>query len=682
MAHAHSQGVVHRDIKPENVMLSGRHALVTDFGVAKAVSEATGRHSLTTAGVALGTPAYMAPEQAAADPHVDHRADIYAFGVVAYELLTGQPPFTAPTPQALLSAQVTMTPQPVTAHRPSIPPALAGLVMKCLEKKPADRWQSADELIPQLEAVLTPSGGTTPTATRAVPGVSQRGNRLLAGGVVVLTVLRGLGYWRFGRAAGGDGGAVAETRTVAVLATPTAEDSTQWFADGIVQTLEGKLLALPGLEVHSSASLAATKARGLPTEEIGRRLHVANLLSVTVARNGGTLRVSVQLLRTSDGRVEWASAPIVAPAAEIFAVQDTLAVRTVAALRIPLTAPGAARLVARGTSVVEANEAYMRGEWYRRRFELSLAIPFLQRAVALDSGFGQAHASLAMAYTVLPLLNLGGRDSSLRLGRQSAARALALDSTLVLAHVAGGMQSALDFRFADYERELGRAVAQNPSDAEGHLWHAFSLFPLGRLPEVQEEIRTALRIDPERPDGHLYKQQDLMMTGRFDEALAATRAQLADPMSTPRYFLANLIQIYAFSGQADSAVAVARRILASAPVDSDLGPDRAAILFAFASAGQWRAADSQRVMLLRQPTNSPHYAETVVALVDGDMEAAARAVEAGVEAREPMFISSPLTCEPVFDKLKTNARYLALLKRLGLTPCPPLPRWPIPPRPR
>ena len=171
--------------------------------------------------------------------------------MVACELLTGQPPFTAATPQALLSAQVTMTPQPVTAHRPSIPPALAGLVMKCLEKKPADRWQSADELIPQLEAVATPSGGTTPTATRAVPGGSRRGNRLLASGAVVLAVLLGLGYWRFGRAAGGDGGAGAEARTVAVLATPTAEDSSQWYADGIVQTLEGKLLEVPGLEVHS-----------------------------------------------------------------------------------------------------------------------------------------------------------------------------------------------------------------------------------------------------------------------------------------------------------------------------------------------------------------------------------------------------------------------------------------------
>ena len=163
LSHAHKHSVVHRDIKPDNVMLSDRHALVTDFGVAKAVSEATGRHQLTTEGVALGTPAYMAPEQAAADPHIDHRADIYAVGVIAYELLTGRTPFVGNTQQELLAAHVTQTPDPVTKYRDAVSPALAELVMRCLKKKPADRWQTADELLPQLEALATPSGGVTPT---------------------------------------------------------------------------------------------------------------------------------------------------------------------------------------------------------------------------------------------------------------------------------------------------------------------------------------------------------------------------------------------------------------------------------------------------------------------------------------------------------------------------------------
>jgi tRNA A-37 threonylcarbamoyl transferase component Bud32 len=187
LSHAHKHNVVHRDIKPDNVMLTERHALVTDFGVAKAVSDATGAIGLTTEGVALGTPAYMSPEQASADPHIDHRADIYAVGVIAYELLTGRTPFVGNTQQELLAAHVTQTPDPVTKYRESVPPALAELVMKCLEKKAADRWQSAEELLPHLEALATPSGGTTPVGT--MPTRAAGRNKMVAIGASAIAVL-------------------------------------------------------------------------------------------------------------------------------------------------------------------------------------------------------------------------------------------------------------------------------------------------------------------------------------------------------------------------------------------------------------------------------------------------------------------------------------------------------------
>ena len=167
LSYAHRNGVVHRDIKPDNVLLSDGHAVVTDFGVAKAVSASSGSSSLTSLGVALGTPAYMAPEQAAADPHVDHRADIYAVGILGYEMLAGRTPFTAPTPQAMLAAHITQAPEPVAKLRPAVSPALNGVLMRCLEKRAADRWQSAAELLSQLEAATTPSGGLAPTAATA-----------------------------------------------------------------------------------------------------------------------------------------------------------------------------------------------------------------------------------------------------------------------------------------------------------------------------------------------------------------------------------------------------------------------------------------------------------------------------------------------------------------------------------
>ncbi|HEX9692058.1 MAG TPA: bifunctional serine/threonine-protein kinase/formylglycine-generating enzyme family protein [Gemmatimonadales bacterium] len=192
LAEAHRQGLVHRDIKPDNVMISGRHAVVTDFGVAKAVTSATGAQALTTAGVSLGTPAYMSPEQAGAEP-VDHRTDIYALGVMGYELLTGKPPFTAGTTQEVLIAHMTVDPEPVTAGRPDTPPALERLIMRCLAKKPGDRWASTDEVLQQLELMSTPSGGVESVRVQSV--TAPRGPRrfLTRRALVTVPILLAIG---------------------------------------------------------------------------------------------------------------------------------------------------------------------------------------------------------------------------------------------------------------------------------------------------------------------------------------------------------------------------------------------------------------------------------------------------------------------------------------------------------
>jgi serine/threonine protein kinase/tetratricopeptide (TPR) repeat protein len=176
LAYAHSHGVVHRDIKPDNILLTGKFAVVTDFGVAKAVSEATSDFNITSQGVALGTPTYMAPEQAAADPNTDHRADIYALGVVGYELLAGTPPFVGTSQQMILAAHISRAPENVTSLRASVPPALASVVMRCLEKKPADRYQTAEELAQQLSTIAT-SGSTTPASTEPWIPAAQRATR-------------------------------------------------------------------------------------------------------------------------------------------------------------------------------------------------------------------------------------------------------------------------------------------------------------------------------------------------------------------------------------------------------------------------------------------------------------------------------------------------------------------------
>ena len=228
LSHAHARGVVHRDIKPGNILLSGRHALVLDFGVAKAVTEATGQEALTSSGIALGTPAYMAPEQALADPVQDHRVDIYALGVVAYEMLAGRAPFAAATLQEMLAAHVTAEPEPLGQQRAAVPPGLAQLVMRCLAKQPAERWQTADELLEQLEVHGTPSSGSVAGLARAAlshriqslrRAVSPR--RAAAGiGIVMLIAVVLVAVRHYGR--------IRWARTVAIPGIQSFVEDGEW----------------------------------------------------------------------------------------------------------------------------------------------------------------------------------------------------------------------------------------------------------------------------------------------------------------------------------------------------------------------------------------------------------------------------------------------------------------------
>ena len=195
LAHAHRHGIVHRDIKPDNVMIADRHALVVDFGVAKAVNDATAHHDLTSIGISLGTPAYMAPEQAAADPAIDHRADLYSVGVLAYEMLSGKPPFSG-TPQAVIAAHISQLPVPLLTARPDVPPALASIVMRLLEKDAANRYQTADELLVAIESLSTPAGGAAADAADAGARASRASRWPLALGAVAVVLLAYFGTAR------------------------------------------------------------------------------------------------------------------------------------------------------------------------------------------------------------------------------------------------------------------------------------------------------------------------------------------------------------------------------------------------------------------------------------------------------------------------------------------------------
>jgi len=315
LAYAHTRGAVHRDIKPDNVLLSGHHAVVTDFGVSKAIAAATGQASLTSVGVALGTPAYMAPEQAAAEPHVDHRADVYALGAMAYEMLTGAPPFAGDA-QVVLAAHVTRVPEPVTARRAAVPAALAALVMRCLEKKAADRWQSAAELHQQLEVMATPSGGTTPT--EAVAATSARrtwrpGVLAWVAAAAVIGVLAAAGYawWRSRSSAA----VVADVREP-VLVLPYEEHVTSPGLRGIGQQVADRFEAAiteatlgAVLQRRTVAALGAGAATPDVVRRVARTSGAATLVTGVVYERGDSVEVQSQVLRARDLRTLFSLAP-------------------------------------------------------------------------------------------------------------------------------------------------------------------------------------------------------------------------------------------------------------------------------------------------------------------------------------------------------------------------------------
>jgi serine/threonine-protein kinase len=304
LAYAHARGVVHRDIKPGNVLLADRHAVVADFGVAKALSVAGG-DQLTTVGIAVGTPQYMAPEQAMGEADIDHRVDIYAVGVLAYEMLTGRVPFEAKTSQGMLSAHVMEVPKDPRERRPGIPQPLAEAVLKCLAKHPADRWQKAEDLRAQLETMLaTPSGGMTPTDTRPFQATSARPpvrswRWIGIAAAIGLSVVAAATYAL--TSGGGD-----QSQRIGVMPIEDISGQDALFVTAMHDALTNGLAQL-GVGVASRTDMVRYASGGKSTREIAAEQNLDAIVETTVFRAGDVIRITVQFSDPATTRSLWAA---------------------------------------------------------------------------------------------------------------------------------------------------------------------------------------------------------------------------------------------------------------------------------------------------------------------------------------------------------------------------------------
>ena len=393
LAYAHRRGIAHRDIKPENVLLSDDHALVTDFGVAKALSQATGTATLTAVGVTLGTPVYMAPEQAAADPAADHRTDIYAVGVLAYEMLGGRPPFSGTTPQQVLAAQITEVPEPITRLRSDLPPSLAATVMRCLEKEPSARWQTAGELRGELEGVPTPS--TLPAATWP-----RRGRRVMVASALVLALAAVAIVVARGRRSPASGA----PSLVAVLPfSVRGSGDIAYLGDGMVNLLSTSLDGAGDLRtVDPRAVLSMARQVGALTLDpasgaaVADRLGAGRFILGDVVAAGGRVQIAASFYDRGQSGAAEVTATVEGDGSQVFSLVDQLAARLLAAAS---GGPAArvTRIAAVTTSSLPALKAYLDGEAAFRQGRADSAVTAFQQAVAADTSFALAYYRLSVA---------------------------------------------------------------------------------------------------------------------------------------------------------------------------------------------------------------------------------------------------------------------------------------------
>jgi len=579
LAYAHSRGVVHRDIKPENILIEADHAVVADFGIAKAVAAAGHRTTLTQTGMSVGTPAYMSPEQAAGDADIDGRSDLYSLACVLYEMLAGQAPFTGVTTESLVRQHLVAHPPPVTQFRPSVPAMVSDALMRALAKAPADRFNP----VGQFSAALAQPTHASPVApTAPIPAARRPVRRLAAMGLGLALVVAAAAWLLASRGTFGSAPGAGE-RSVAVLPFDNISGDTSVvpLLLGVHAEMVTQLTKIAGLKVASRTSALEYRGSAKSDRDIASELGVVTLLRGTIQRSGDKVRFSVALADAPQGQELWAESydrPYTAES--LFEVQADIARQVATALRVQLSAQQQRQLARAPTTNVAALDAYYRGlvSWNDRGVpdRDTATISQLERAVELDTSFVAAWSLLAQARSWM--IRRGVQTDTLW-ARAAVQHAQALAPGSLEAMVAEGyyryyaqgdfagalaalasadrlMPNSSEILFARglLERRLGRwddAVSHLRSAAELDPRNAQLVLNLGETywlmrhyPDARATIDRSLSLAPESPSTHVQKVLLLASIGDTSGARVAIGSAgdaLAEPL---RQFLSAELALY------------------------------------------------------------------------------------------------------------------------------------------
>ena len=619
LAFAHDEGIVHRDIKPENILLSGGAAVVTDFGIARAVAESATQAEATTLtqlGVALGTPAYMAPEQALGE-QVDRRADIYALGVLAYEMLTGAVPFAGRSAQAMLAAHVMEVPASVTTECPDVPRSLATLIARCLAKEQRERPESAASVLAALDMI---------TPVREAAKESR----------------------------------VKPTVAVLPLVSMSASADDEYFADGITEDVIAELSRIASLNVIARTSVMRYKKTEKRPRDIGADLGASHVVEGRVRRAGQRLRIVAKLVDARSESTLWTET-FDRDVADVFAIQSEVAHSVTTALAAKLTPAEQSRASIRQPRAnPEAYDAYLRGrfEWNKGTTDsYARSVEYFERAIALDPHHGMSHAALATVLIYSSVLKADPRTVAER-ARAHALRALELDGGLPDACAAlGYIHFWFDWNWSEAERRLAEAVELGPSSALAHQHQAAFLANSGRADEAAAAARRAVELDPFMPLTHHELGFALHQAERFAEAIAAHDRALE---LSPDLAVSLLVKGFSLIelGDFDAALSLARHCKATSPMFSLADAEIVLALLGTGRAGEAR----QALANLEAEANAQPSALAWAQAALGEIEAAFRSIERMIAQREAFTVSLPTF--RWWDPLRSDPRFPQVLKRL------------------
>ena len=543
LGYAHMHGVVHRDVKPENILLTrDGSTLVADFGIARALG---GDDGLTQTGMAVGTPAYMSPEQAAGDRAIDGRTDQYSLASVLYEMLAGEAPWTGPTAQAIAAKRLTEPAPSVRAVRPNVPGPVDEAIRRALAPVAADRFPSLEQFAQALQ--ITPAAPTG-TPTVAAPAAAEvrpqpmstapRRRRIpIAASSLTLGLLIGLGVlfgWLRHRDEGSDASGAKRLAVLPFENLGGADD--EYFADGVTDEVRGKLTALPGLQVTARSSSTQYKKSSKSPQEIGRELGVDWLLTGTVrwekGAGGNHVRVSPELIQVSTGSTKWQQ-PFDASLTDVFQVQADMAGQVAQALDVALGSPQKATLEERPTSNAAAYDAYLKGEAQSvsvgtsDAVRLRASLPYYEQAVALDSAFAQAWTQLSRTHSLIYVNGSPSQESAQR-ALEAAERARRIAPNHFQGHLAMGDYYAsipLDYLRALQEYDSGLRAAPSNSDLLSAA--ALAELSIGRWEEALQHLTRAATLDPRAVSVARRLAYTYLRLRHFPEAVAATDRAIA-----------------------------------------------------------------------------------------------------------------------------------------------------------